>query len=126
MGAVECAIQTLNNLIIANLEDKIGFTERINRALRVMPFTIHIGLRVSQIELHHGRKPRPDLTNKVQDNKKYPSDSATLHVSLPPKQIPFYVARYEKGEVTDHIVMARKRSFSLLVSQVTEEAGKAG
>ena len=31
--AVERSIQALKNLIIANLEDKIGFTESVNRAL---------------------------------------------------------------------------------------------
>ena len=35
-GAVESAVQTLKHLIIANLEDKIGFTESVNRTLRVM------------------------------------------------------------------------------------------
>ena len=34
-GAVERAIQTLENSIIANLKDKIGLSESINRALRV-------------------------------------------------------------------------------------------
>ena len=34
-GVVERAIQTLKNLIIANLEDKVGFTENKNRALRI-------------------------------------------------------------------------------------------
>ena len=42
-GVVENAIQTLTNLIFANLEDKIGFTESIKRALRVMRFMIHTG-----------------------------------------------------------------------------------
>ena len=42
-GTVERAIQTLKNLLIANLENKIGFTESINLALRVMRFTIHTG-----------------------------------------------------------------------------------
>ena len=31
-GAVERAIQTLKNLLIANLEDGIGITESVNRA----------------------------------------------------------------------------------------------
>ena len=37
-GAVERSIQTLKNLIIANLEDGKYLTESINRALRVMRF----------------------------------------------------------------------------------------
>ena len=38
-AAVERAIQILKNLIIANLEDEIGFTENINQALKVVRFT---------------------------------------------------------------------------------------
>ena len=63
-GAVERAIQTLKNLIVANLEDKIGLTGSINRALRVMRFSIHAGLNVSPFELHHGRKPRTELSEQ--------------------------------------------------------------
>ena len=43
-GAVERAMQTPENLIFANLENNIGFTESINLALRVMRVTIHTGL----------------------------------------------------------------------------------
>ena len=39
-GAVERAIQTLKNLIIANLEDETCLTEYVNKALNVMRFTI--------------------------------------------------------------------------------------
>ena len=64
-GAVHKVIQTLKNLQIANLEDGIGLTESVNRALRVMRFTIHTGLKVTPFELHQGRKPRTELTNIV-------------------------------------------------------------
>ena len=106
--AVECAIQTLKNLITANLEDKVGLTESVNRTLKIVSFTIHNGLKVSPFELHHGRKPRTELTNIIKDNKSYLSDWTTLNVSVPHKQIPKYVARNEVGEVTDHIIMVRK------------------
>ena len=33
-----------------------------------------------------------------------------MNVPLPPKHFPIYVAQNEKGEVTDHIVMARRKS----------------
>ena len=42
-GAVECAIQTMKNLMMANLEDHSCLTECVNRALKVMRFTIHTG-----------------------------------------------------------------------------------
>ena len=60
-GAVERAIQTLKNLFIANLEDNTCLTECVNRALNVMWFTIHTGLKKTPFELHHGRKPRTEL-----------------------------------------------------------------
>ena len=103
---VERATQTLKNLITFNLEDKIRFTEYINRALRVMRFAIHSGIKVSPYELHHGRKPRTELANIVKDNKCHQSERKTINVSVPPQHIPIYVARNERGEVTDHIVMA--------------------
>ena len=53
MVAVERATQKLKILIIAILEDNIGFTGSINRALRVMRFTILTGLKLSPLELHH-------------------------------------------------------------------------
>ena len=61
-GTVERAIQTMKNLILANMEDGNNLTESVNRALRVMRFTILTGLKKTPFELHHGRKPRTELT----------------------------------------------------------------
>ena len=73
-GAVERAMQTLENLIIANLEDGRGLTESVNRVLRAMRYTIHTGLKVTLFELHHGRKPRTELAIVVKDGKTYISN----------------------------------------------------
>ena len=62
---VERSIQTLNNMIRENLEDGLNHTESVNRALRVMHFAIHTGLKVTPFEIHHWRKPRTELTNIV-------------------------------------------------------------
>ena len=62
-GTVERAIQTLKNLVIANMEDGENLTKSVNRALRVMRFTVHTGLKKTPFELHHGRKPRTELTS---------------------------------------------------------------
>ena len=70
-GAVERAIQTMKNLIVANLEDNLCLTECVNRALKVMRFTIHTGLKLTPFELHHGRKPRTELTNLVKDGNHF-------------------------------------------------------
>ena len=44
-GTVERAKQTMKNLILANIQDGNNLTESVNRALRVMRFTIHTGLK---------------------------------------------------------------------------------
>ena len=62
-GTEKRAIQTLKNLIITNMEDGVSLTESVNRALRVMRFTIHTRLKLTPFELHHGRKPRTELTH---------------------------------------------------------------
>ena len=82
-----------------------------------MRFTIHTGLKVSPLELHHGRKPKTELTNIIKDKKSYLLDWTTLNVSEPWKQKPIYVARNKKGEVTDHIIMARKRKTPCCASR---------
>ena len=64
-GAVERAIQRMKKLILANMEDGNNLTESVNRALGVMRFTIHTGLKKTPFELHHGRKPRTELTNII-------------------------------------------------------------
>ena len=110
-GVVERAIQTLKKLIIANIEDKTGPTENLNQTLKVMRFKTHTGFKVSPFEHHHRRMSRTALTNIIKGNKSYLSDWTTLNVSVPPKQIPTYVARNEKSEVREHMIMARKRKI---------------
>ena len=67
-GLVERTIQTLKNLLLANLEDGISLTESLNRALHVMRFTIHTGKGKTPFEMHYGRKPRTKLTNLINQN----------------------------------------------------------
>ena len=50
--AVERAIQTIKNLILASLEDNLCLTVCGYRALKVMRFTIHTGLKLTLFELH--------------------------------------------------------------------------
>ena len=111
-GAVERAIQTMKNLIVANLEDNLCLTECVNRALKVMRFTIHTGLKLTPFELHHGRKPRTELTNLVKDGKSFLSDWTELSVSAERKpKIPIYVSRDEEGDVTNYLVMAKRQKL---------------
>ena len=110
-GAVERAIQTLKNLMLTNLEEGNELNESINRALRVMRFTIHTGLKRTPFELHHGRKPRTELTNIVKDGKTYLSDWSEMSISAPNKpKIPIYVGRDADGEITNHIIMSKTKA----------------
>ena len=124
--AVERGIQTLENLNIAIPEDKIGFTKNKNQFFRVLGLSIHTGLQVDPFEVQNRRKLRTELNNIVKDKMSYLSHWKTMHDSLPPKQIPIYLARNEEGDVTDHIVMTRK-NLLLFIPQFTEQkADKAG
>ena len=99
-GVVERATQTIKNLIIANMEDGLCLTENVNRALRVMRFTIHTGLKTTPFELHHGRKPRNEIMNIVKDGKTYLSKWSEMTISAPDRpKIPIYVGRDAEGEI---------------------------
>ena len=93
------------------MEDGNNLTESVNRAPRVMRFTVHTGKKKTPFELHHGRKPRTELTNIVKDGKTYLSDWSELSISAPIRpKIPIYVGRDADGEITNHIVMARTKT----------------
>ena len=110
-GTVERAIQTMKNLVLANMEDGNNLTESVNRALKVMRFTIHTGLKKTPFELHHDRKPRTELTNIIKDGKSFLSNWSELSVSAPNRpKIPIYVGRDADGEITNHMVMARTKT----------------
>ena len=110
-GVVERAIQTNKNVILANMEDGFCLTKSVNRALRVMRFTIHTGLKLTPFELHHGRKPRTDLTNIVKDGKAHLSNWSEMTVSAPERpKIPIYVGRDAEGEITNYIIMAKTKN----------------
>ena len=109
-GTVERAKQTMKNLVLANMEDGNNLTESVNRALKVMRFRIHTGLKKT-FELHHGRKPRTELTNIIKDGKSFLSNWSELSVSAPNRpKIPIYVGRDADGEITNHMVMARTKT----------------
>ena len=79
-------------MVIGNLEDWNNLTESVNRALRVMRYTVHTGLKKTPFELHHGKKSKTGITIVVKDVKKYLSDWSELSVSAPIRpKIPIYV-----------------------------------
>ena len=91
--------------MLTNLEGT-DLTESVNRALRVMRFTIHTGLKRTPFELHHSRKARTELTNIVEDGKTYLSDWSEISISANKPKIPIYA----DGEITNHMVMAKTKT----------------
>ena len=120
---VERAIQTPKNLIITNLEVKIGLTESVNRTLRLLRFRIRARFEVSPFELHHGRKPKTELTNITKSNKSFYSDRTTLIVSVPRSKYQSVWPEKQIGEVKEHIVMARKRNLPCWTSHKSSKKG---
>ena len=93
-------------------------TESVNRALRVMPFTVHTGPKKILSELHHGRKPRTELTKINKDGKIYLTDWSELSSSAPTRpKIPIHVGRDADGEITTRIVMARTKTEEKQVAE---------
>ena len=76
-----------------------------------MRFTVHTGLKKTPFELHHGRKPRTEITKTVKDGKTFLSDWSDISISAPIRpKIPIYVGRDGDGEITNHIIMARNKT----------------
>ena len=65
-SGLEQAIQTMKNPITANLEDDECSPESNNRALKL---TKETGYKMTPFELHHGRKPRTELTDFKRDGE---------------------------------------------------------
>ena len=124
-GTVERAIQTLKNLLLANMEDVTNLTESVNRTLRVMRFTIHTGLKETPFELHHGQTPRTELTNIKKDGKSIMSNWSELSISAPTRPIiPIYVGRDADGEITNHLVIAQTKTEERQLAAETKSPKK--
>ena len=112
-GAVERAIQTIENLTVTNSKDNLSLTESVsvNRALKVRRFTIHTRSKLTTFELHHGKKPQTELTNLVNDGESYLPDWSELSAlgGKTPK-FPIYVSRDEEGDITNSLLMARTKT----------------
>ena len=101
-GAVEGATKTLKNLITTNLEENIGITECVNRALNLMRFTIHTGMKITPFELHHGRKPRTELTNIFKDvNRALNLMRFTKHTGMKITPFELHHGRKPRTELTN-------------------------
>ena len=95
-GLVERTIQSLKNLVLANLEDDQNLRESINRALYVPRFTIHSETKKTPFKSHIGRAPRSRISNLKNS------------VSVDSKDLSVYITRNSAGEITDHLVISKK------------------
>ena len=97
-GLAERTIQSMKNLLKANLEDGTNLRNSLDKALHLLRFTTHSELQKTPFELHFGRKPRTKLTNLKNATS---ADSKDLSV---------YITRSSTGEITDHLVMSKKKT----------------
>ena len=97
-GLVERTIQSLKNLVQANLEDDQNLRGSVNRALYVLRFTIHSETKKTPFELHFGRTPRTKLSN------------LRNFISVDSKDTSVYITRNSAGRITDHLVMSKKKT----------------
>ena len=97
-GLVERTIQSMKNLLKANLEDGTNLRNSLDKALHVLRFTTHSELQKTPFELHFGRKPRTKLTNLKNA------------ISVDSKDLSVYITRSSTGEITDHLVMSKKKT----------------
>ena len=85
-----------------------------------MRFTIHTGLKITPFELHHGRKPRTELTNIIKDGKTFLSKWSELTVSANNRpKILIYVTRNGEGEVSNHLIMARTKTEEKAMTEIS-------
>ena len=94
---VERTIQSLKNLTKTNLEETQNLRESLNKALYVLRFTIHSETKKTPFEFQFGREPGTKLSNL---KNAYSVDSKDLSV---------YITRNSAGEITDHLVMSKKK-----------------
>ena len=88
-GLVERTNQSMENLIMANLEDEINLRESVNRALYVLRFTIHSEIKKTPFEIHSGREPRTKLSNLKND------------ASVDSKDLSVYITRNSGGKISN-------------------------
>ena len=88
----------MKNLLLANLEDDTNLRESENKALHVLGYTTLSESKKTPFEIHFGREPRTKLSNLKNA------------VSVDSKDLSVYITRYSAGEITDHLVMSKKKT----------------
>ena len=99
-GFVKITIQLLKNLIKANLEDTKNLHEVQNKALYVLRFTTHTEMKKTPFEQHFEPQPRTKLSNLKNA------------ISVDSKELSVYITRNSTGDITDHLVMSKKKAMT--------------
>ena len=118
------ALQSLRNIIIAILEDMIGFTQHVNPALRVYRLLKHSGLEIAPSEFSNTIKNR-ELSWSIQNGgyKSYFSEWTKLRIWLARNKFQNTCNRKAKGDYTDHIWRARRKIIPCCLAQKSLEEG---
>ena len=74
-----------------------------------MRFTVHTGKSKTPFELQHGRKPRTKLRNLTNKQTSLLSKWESLCDLENPERLPLYITRDKNGNISDYLVMARKK-----------------
>ena len=93
-----------------------------------MRFTIHTEMKITPFELHHGRKPRTELTNVIKNGKSFLSSWSELLVSASKRpKLAIYVTRNGDGEMSNNIIVARtKNEEKELIGKSPEKKNSVG
>ena len=85
-------------LIKANLEDMQNLRESQKKALYVLRFNTHSETKKNLFELPFGRKPWTKMSNLKNA------------IWVDSKDLSVYITRNSAGEITDHLVMSKKKT----------------
>ena len=88
----------MKNPTKTNLEETQNLRESLNKALYVLRFTTHSEIKKTPFELHFGREPGTNLSNLKNS------------ISVNSKDLSVYITRNSAGEITDHLVMSKKKT----------------
>ena len=112
-GLVEGGVRTLKENL-TNIKDGEPFGKALDLALSVMRTTPHTRLRKSAFELHFGREPNTEWSNKLKLDK---TKSITNNfISARPDTLQVYTFSGDGGS-SDHLPMKQKRKGAKTVSK---------
>ena len=111
-GLVERTIRTIKDLIRANTQDGLSFSDSLMLAIKTIRMTPNSKLKLTPFELHKGRKPRTAITNMLYRDECLLSNwkkLITKYVSVQPQELQVYTIKDTDGGLVDYLVINDKR-----------------